>query len=90
MEELMYKPGDKVMVRPDLNCDHDYVMKSGPKIGESTYRVVPSMVYQAGKIFTIDRLNEGGKGYRLKEFDFSWNDEMFLPITNECFCESLL
>lgn len=32
--ELMYKPGDKVMIRPDLNCREIYYMRSGRHNGD--------------------------------------------------------
>ncbi len=41
--ELMYKPGDKVMVRPDLNCREVYRMRSGRYNGDFTYNVVDQM-----------------------------------------------
>lgn len=31
MESMMYKPGDKVMIRPDLREYECYYMLSGPK-----------------------------------------------------------
>lgn len=48
--ELMYKPGDKVMIRPDLNCREIYCMRSGRHNGDYTYNVVDQMVDQAGKV----------------------------------------
>ena len=41
--ELMYKPGDKVMIRPDLNCREVYRMRSGRYNGDFTYNVVDQM-----------------------------------------------
>lgn len=87
--ELMYKPGDKVMVRPDLNCSEIYHMRSGRYNGDNTYNVVDQMVDQAGKVFTIQGPCKGGAGYSLEEFGYGWTDEMFIPI-NECCCDSLL
>lgn len=49
--ELMYKPGDKVMIRPDLNCREVYRMRSGRHNGDYTYNVVDQMADQAGKVF---------------------------------------
>ena len=34
MESMMYKPGDKVMIRPDLKEYECYYMLSGPKKGK--------------------------------------------------------
>ena len=87
--ELMYKPGDKVMVRPDLNCREVYRMRSGRYNGDFTYKVVDQMADQAGKVLTILGPRDGGAGYSLEEFDYGWTDEMFISI-NECCCESLL
>ena len=84
--ELMYKPGDKVMVRPDLNCREVYRMRSGRYNGDFTYNVVDQMADQAGKVLTILGPRDGGAGYSLEELDYGW---MFIPI-NECCCDSLL
>lgn len=87
--ELMYKPGDKVMVRLDLNCREVYRMRSGRYNGDFTYNVVDQMADQAGKVLTILSPRGGGAGYSLEELDYGWTDEMFISI-NECCCESLL
>lgn len=87
--ELMYKPGDKVMIRPDLNCREVYRMRSGRYNGDFTYNVVDQMVDQAGKVFTIQGPRDGGDGYTLNEIGYGWTDEMFISI-NECCCDSLL
>lgn len=87
--ELMYKPGDKVMIRPDLNCRGIYCMRSGRHNGDFTYNVVDQMADQAGKVLTILGPRDGGAGYSLEELDYGWTDEMFIPI-NECCCDSLL
>ena len=55
MESMMYKPGDKVMIRPDLREYECYYMLSGPKKGKGMFCTVPSMVAQAGKVFTIKK-----------------------------------
>lgn len=65
--ELMYKPGDKVMVRPDLNCREVYRMRSGRYNGDFTYNVVDQMADQAGKVLTILGPRDGGAGYSLEE-----------------------
>lgn len=87
--ELMYKPGDKVMIRPDLNCREIYCMRSGRHNGDYTYNVVDQMADQAGKIFTIQGPRDGECGYTLNEIGYGWTDEMFISI-NECCCYSLL
>lgn len=89
MESVMYKPGDKVMIRSDLREYECYYMLSGPKKGKGMFCTVPSMVAQAGKVFTIKKIRENGRGYQLKESDFGWTDSMF-ESANECICDSLL
>ena len=88
MESMMYKPGDKVMIRPDLKEYECYYMLSGPKKGKGVFCTTPSMVAQAGKVFTIKGIRENGRGYQLIEYSFGWTDEMF-ESPNEC-CDSLL
>ena len=89
MSELLYKPGDKVTIRSDLKEYECYYMFSGPEKGKGVYCTVPSMVAQAGKVFTIKGIRENGRGYQLKEYDFGWTDSMF-EAPNECVCDSLL
>lgn len=61
--ELMYKPGDKVMVRPDLNCSEIYRMRSGRHNGDNTYYgVIDQMADQAGKILRFKVLAMGNVG----------------------------
>ena len=87
--KLKYHVGDKVMIRPDLREYECYYMLSGPKKGKGMFCTVPSMVAQAGKVFTIKKIRENGRGYQLKEYDFGWTDSMF-ESANECICDSLL
>lgn len=87
--ELMYKPGDKVMIRPDLNCREIYRMRSGRHNGDNNYGVIDQMADQAGKIFTIQGPRNNEDGYSLEEFGYGWTDEMFVSV-NECCCDSLL
>ena len=87
--ELIYKPGDKVMIRPDLSCREIYCMRSGRHNGDYTYNVVDQMADQAGKVLTILGPRDGGAGYSLEELDYGWTDEMFISI-NECCCDSIL
>ena len=87
--ELMYKPGDKVMIRPDLSCREVYRMRSGCYDGEYTYNAIDQMVDMAGEVFTIKGPRDGERGYTLEEIGYGWTDEMFVPI-NECCCDSLL
>ena len=89
--ELKYHVGDKVMIRPDLKAGKMYEMYSWPMRGRYTYNIAPSMTRLVGKFATIERIYDGGTGYRLKEYGFSWTDGMLLPADlNECVCASLL
>lgn len=89
MESIMYKPGDKVTIRSDLKEYECYLMLSGPKKGKGMFYTVPSMVAQAGKVFTIEKILEDGRGYQLKGRGLGWTDSMF-ELPNECICDSLL
>lgn len=89
MESMMYKPGDKVTIRSDLEEYECYFMLSGPKKGKGMFCTVPSMVAQAGKVFTIEKILEDGRGYQLKGRGLGWTDSMF-ELPNECICDSLL
>lgn len=89
MESIMYKPGDKVTIRSDLKEYECYLMLSGPKKGKGMFCTVPSMVAQAGKVFTIEKILEDGRGYQLKGRGLGWTDSMF-ELPNECICDSLL
>lgn len=89
--ELKYHVGDKVMIRPDLKAGKVCEMYSGLMRGRYTYSITPSMTQLVGKFATIERICDGGTGYRLKEYGFSWTDGMLLPADlNECVCASLL
>lgn len=89
--ELKYHVGDKVIIRPDLKIGEVYKMYSGPMHGRHTCNIVPSMTQLVGKFATIERVCDGGAGYRLEEYGFSWTDGMLLPADlNECVCASLL
>lgn len=89
MESIMYKPGDRVRIRSDLEEYECYCMLSGPKKEKGMFCTVPSMVARAGKVFTIEKILEDGRGYQLKGCGLGWTDSMFEPA-NECVCDSLL
>ena len=86
--DYRYHPGDKVMVRPDLNKNKTYLMTSGPSKGVESYFVTSIMERQAGKIFTIKDIAAAEDGYHLEEIEFGWTDEMF--VTKPFVCKSLL
>ncbi len=88
---MMYKPGDKVIVKNTLSMDKRYPMLSGPNRDYAHYFVNDSMEHQRGIVFTIKEAEDNGWGYRLKEFGFGWTDSMFESVCdNECVCQSLL
>ena len=93
MNELLYKVGDVVRVRPDLENYARYKMIYGPLNvdGELTSdTVVDEMMEFAGKDITIEQIQttrKNGKEYKSK--GWFWVDTMF-DLSGECFCESLL
>lgn len=96
MRELLFKVGDTVRVRPDLELGVRYFMLSGPlnKYGElSGDMVVYEMAELAGKEVTIIKIatvSNGGKEYIVNEAPgYFWTDDMF-ERQNECYCKSLL
>ena len=81
MKELLYKPGELVRVRPDLNMIDRYSMRSGEK---DQYGEYPSdiaardMCELAGQAINIEKyidLKVGRKYYARQRY---WVDEMFM------------
>lgn len=70
---MLYKPGDKVIIRSDLVPDNEYAMKSQAICYTDIF--VSQMLPMRGKIATIEKVY--CFGYRIKEFDFLWTDDMF-------------
>lgn len=85
-----YHPGDKVMIRPDLNRNGTYRMTSGASKGVEGYFVIPAMERQAGKVFTIKDIAAMESGYHFEEIGFGWTDDMFVGLANSITCRSLL
>lgn len=73
----MYNIGDRVAIRPDLE---EFGVYGG--VG-----VAPEMVEMGGEeftIFTIDEFDNGSiRIYSTKENQWSWTDEMLLPVIKE-------
>ena len=71
-----YKPGDVVIIRPDLQDDTYYAMEGSSERGWITVGI---MVKMAGQMVTIAEYQEDRKGYVIVE-DGScwWTDGMFL------------
>ena len=83
-----YKPGDKVMVRPDIDGKAIYYMRDEHGNGVSGNKANDHMIDCAGKVFEIESIDFGQ--YRLKDFDHYWTDDMFFGPPDECICETLL
>lgn len=71
--DMLYKVGDKVLVRRDLN-----------ESMHSTVGIVPSMVKLRGKIVTIKKTLYSSFSYLIEEdYGCSWEDMCFEPIVDE-------
>ena len=87
MDELLYKPGDVVIIRSDLKGNRYYPILYGKRKGEGVY-CNPDMVQYAGKTFEIIEIEQGV--YKLKTISYwNWTESMF-EDQNECVCTSLL
>ena len=71
MSNLLYRPGDKVVIRNDLVVGVSY---------DGVY-FVSDMLRHKGKTATIQSINI--VAYSLKEFGYFWNDQMFETILPE-------
>lgn len=93
MKELLYKPGELVRVRPDLNLMDRYSMRSGEKdqYGEYPSDVAAAdMCKLAGQVINIEKyidLAVGRKYYARQRY---WVDEMFLGPADGVWFGSLL
>lgn len=92
MSDLLYKPGDVVVISSDLK-EGDYPVLYGANKGSTLY-CNTEMEQQAGKTFKIKRVEkQGGEDtyYRLNGASWLWTESMFESAkNNECFCMSLL
>lgn len=91
MSDLLYKPGDTVVISSDLK-EGDYPVLYGEGKGKWLY-CNAEMEQQAGKTFKIRRIEtERGKYtyYRLDGASWLWTESMFESTNNECVCMSLL
>lgn len=89
MANYLYHPGDRVLVRPDLEVQTDYKMLSGKNSGLAWWALERMKKY-AGKEIIIQEIDFRGVYRANVLFDLVWTDEMLLPLTNECVCDSLL
>ena len=88
--KYLYKIGDLVKVRDDINHSKKYYMRFGPRAGCEPGTVYHIEEYKGSvhEIISYDR------GYYKIDNDpdhLCWSDEMFEPVSvNECICDSLL
>lgn len=77
---MKYKPGDKVVVRSDLQRGKHYFNENGDGCDVAT----TPMTELCGKIVTIKRVV--GDKYYIKEDRnrFCWTDEMFVQLGRCC------
>lgn len=74
---MLYKVGDRVRVRYDLNSYDSYHMVDDPN---ECNDAVEEMVRLAGEVVTISEQRHGQ--YRIAECGFNWTDEMFEGLEN--------
>ena len=92
--ELLYKVGDKVMVRKDIQEKGHYHMVSCTESpGYKGMYVNDDTAAKAGKLVTIRAIIEDencGYKYKIKEDSWSWTDEMFERKRNSISFKQLL
>lgn len=92
--ELLYKVGDKVMVRKDIQeDDYCHMVSCTESPGYEGMYVNSDMEAKAGKIVTIEDIIEDmncGYKYRIKGDPWSWTDEMFERKRNSISFKQLL
>lgn len=92
MSELLYEPGDIVMIRSDLKTG-DYPVLYGPNEGETLFcnGEMRTFAGQTDEIECYDGGFDDNSFYRLKKHPWLWTESMFESAQqNECFCHSLL
>lgn len=83
--EFRYKPGDKVIVRPDLSVDNTkYYMKSGPREETDFSYACYDMKKFCGRVVHIKAYAYGDR-YFIKEDPnhYSWTDEMLIGFDDD-------
>lgn len=92
--KLLYKVGDKVMVRKDIQeDDHCHMVSCTESPGYRGMYVNSEMAAKAGKFVTIENIFEDancGYKYAIKEDGWSWTDEMFERKRNTIWFKQLL
>lgn len=77
--DLLYQPGDRVVVRADLINGQRYYMNDG----SASNTAVREMVKMAGQIVTIRTAN---RQYTIEEDSWHWVDGMFAGLADEIWC----
>ena len=91
-QRLRFKPGDKVIIDPDLNIHTRYQALTGRNAG---WGISPSlrMTLLAGQEFEVRSYSYSQKTLKLKGLPNRWTEGMLIPADffySECHCESLL
>ena len=91
-QRLRFKPGDKVIIDPDLNIHTRYQALTGRNAG---WGIAPSlrMTLLAGQEFEVRSYSYSQKTLKLKGLPNRWTEGMLIPADffySECHCESLL
>lgn len=91
-QRLRFKPGDKVIIDPDLNTHTRYQALTGRNAG---WGIAPSlcMTLLAGQEFEVRSYSYSQKTLKLKGLPNRWTEGMLIPADffySECHCESLL
>lgn len=91
MASWLYKPGDVVRIRDDLEVGELYHMLSGPRKG-CTIHPSYCMLQLRGKTVTIKKHTSVGRYWINEDYPSHnyWADEMFELVEGECVCQSLL
>lgn len=93
MKECMYKPGDQVRVRSDLNMTSKYQMTSGERNNDGEYPhdvATEDMCKLAGQVINIERYIDLPIGRKYLAMNRYWVDEMFSGFADDLHFRSLL
>ena len=89
----MYKPGDQVRVRPDLNLKDRYQMQSGEKDQYGQYPsdvATEDMCKLAGQVINVEKYIDLAVGRKYFARNRYWVDEMFSGFADDLHFRSLL
>lgn len=91
-QALRFKPGDKVVVDPNLNVNLRYQTMYGPNAGWGTSPSVKMLQY-AGQEMEVKGYSRSKKTLKLKGSNARWTEQMLIEASSfnhECYCTSLL